>query len=134
MGNIPSDISHTGLVEVLNKALKKLGIEGDGKIPPIVSAWISPDSQYSFIEFCSKELAQKGLELNNISISGKTLRVGKASKYGLSKSSNSSGNIFGLMGIEGEGGDHTQMDRPFKVCPPSRILVLLHIMNENDVF
>ena len=44
VGNIPSDISHTSLVEVLNKGLKKLGIEGETKIPPIVSAWISPDS------------------------------------------------------------------------------------------
>jgi RNA recognition motif-containing protein len=44
VGNIPNDISQSSLVDVLNKALKKLGIEGDSRLPPIATAWISPDS------------------------------------------------------------------------------------------
>lgn len=133
VGNIPNDISQTKLVDVLNKALKKLGIYSDRKLPPIASAWISPDSQYAFIEFITKELAEKGMDLNNVSIFGKPLRVGKAAKYGISKVNDNSSNILGLLGIDGEGGDHRHMDKPFKISAPSRILVLLHIMNDNDV-
>jgi hypothetical protein len=73
------------------------------------------------------------MELNNVSIFGKNLRVGKASSYGTTKVNDNSGNILGLLGIDGEAGDHRLIDKPFKIANPSKVLVLLHIMNENDV-
>jgi len=48
---------------------------------PVISVWISNDGQYAFIEFRSVEEAQAGYCLNNVSILGQQLRVGRPNTY-----------------------------------------------------
>lgn len=44
---------------------------------PIVGAWISPDGLYAFIELRTSKEAELALALNNVSIFGQRLKVGK---------------------------------------------------------
>jgi len=46
--------------------LPKNNLPGD----PVLSAWISTDGHYAFVEFRSSEEANNGFLLNNISILG----------------------------------------------------------------
>lgn len=54
-------------------------VEGDS----IVSAWISPDGvgHYAFIEFRTKEEASNGMALNNASLFGYQLKLGRPKQY-----------------------------------------------------
>lgn len=47
----------------------------------MISAWISNDGHYAFIEFRSIEEAKAGYALNNVTILGQPLRVGKPRTY-----------------------------------------------------
>lgn len=46
-----------------------------------MSAWISTDGHYAFVEFRSSEEANNGFLLNNISILGQPLKVGRPKTY-----------------------------------------------------
>ena len=46
-----------------------------------IDAWISPDAQFSYIEFRNKEEAENSLVLSKVSIGGNKLRVSKAKAY-----------------------------------------------------
>jgi splicing factor U2AF subunit len=48
---------------------------------PVLSAWISTDGHYAFVEFRSAEEANNGFLLNNISILGQPLKVGRPKTY-----------------------------------------------------
>lgn len=48
---------------------------------PIVSAWISSDGHYAFVEFRTPEEANQGFALNNIAIMGQPLKVGRPKTY-----------------------------------------------------
>ena len=80
VGNLPPAITPKELVDLVNHALLKV----NGNIlpgEPVVSAWISSDGHYAFIEFRSPEEANNGFALNNISIHGHTLKVGRPNTY-----------------------------------------------------
>jgi len=88
VGNIPrdKDLTPTTLIEVLNGAIRKLVQSGSFAITsadaiidnPVNGAWISPDGLYAFIELRnSKEAVKLALALNNVSIIGQKLKVGK---------------------------------------------------------
>lgn len=47
----------------------------------MLSAWISTDGHYAFVEFRSAEEANNGFLLNNISILGQPLKVGRPKTY-----------------------------------------------------
>lgn len=48
-----------------------------------MSAWISPDGvgHYAFIEFRTKEEASNGMALNNASLFGYQLKLGRPKQY-----------------------------------------------------
>ena len=80
VGNLPTGITHSQLVDLLNTALitnKKNAYAGD----PVLSAWISQDGHYAFVEFRSIEEANQGFWLNNYTILGQNLKVGRPKTY-----------------------------------------------------
>jgi len=46
-----------------------------------LSAWISTDGHYAFVEFRTAEEANRGFMLNNISILNQPLKVGRPKTY-----------------------------------------------------
>ena len=78
VGNLPTGITPKQLVEVLNHALEKVNESLKGAV---VSAWISSDGHYAFVEFRSAEEANNGFALQNISILGNQLKVGRPKTY-----------------------------------------------------
>lgn len=58
-----------------------MGINQNTPGDSCISAWISPDGTYSFIEFRSVEEANNGFQLNNVVILGKQLKVGRPRTY-----------------------------------------------------
>ena len=44
---------------------------------PIISAWIAPDGHYCFLEFRNPEEMALGFSLNQVTIQGSPLKVGK---------------------------------------------------------
>lgn len=80
IGNIPPNIDTSTLVKLINHALKDLKATiADGD--PVVSAWISPDGHYAFVEFRSVDEANNGFKLNNICIQNQPLKVGRPKTY-----------------------------------------------------
>lgn len=79
VGNIPPGLSSSQLIELLNTALKEMGKESgvfqDGD--PIIGSWISGDSHYAFLDFRTAEEATQGFCLQQISIHGNNLKVGR---------------------------------------------------------
>jgi hypothetical protein len=53
----------------------------DLKEDPVLSVWISSDSHYAFVEYKSAEEANKGLELDKITIMSQTLKVGRPKTF-----------------------------------------------------
>ena len=59
IGNLPPGITQRNLIDTINEAITSLGIiEEPGQ--SVVSAWISTDSHYAFIEFRTAEEANHG--------------------------------------------------------------------------
>lgn len=83
LGNLPPNITTNQLMQLLNSALKKMNINTDVEGDSIVSAWISPDGvgHYAFIEFRTKEEASNGMALNNASLFGYQLKLGRPKQY-----------------------------------------------------
>lgn len=138
VSNFGKDIGQERMVEALNQALKKLGAVEKDENNPILDAYIDPEGQYAFIEFKSEKAANLGLTLNNITMFGQPLRVGRVSdsmekdKIGGVKDSNSS--FLSLLGIGKEGGgDHLLLNKPFKITLPTNILVLLNAITNDDM-
>ena len=62
VGNIPPAITQKALLNIMNEAILQLGvIKEPGN--PILSAWISSDSHYAFVEFRNKDEANLGFKL-----------------------------------------------------------------------
>ena len=80
VGNLPPDIKPKELVDYVNHALQKVSTQFSSP-DPVLSAWISSDGHYAFIEFKNPEEANQGFALNNISIHGYSLKVGRPNTY-----------------------------------------------------
>jgi len=81
IGNLPKNITPLTLVNILNYTLKKMGINTEPEGNSILSSWISADGNYAFIEFRTPEEASNGFALNNVSIFGQSLKVGRPRTY-----------------------------------------------------
>jgi len=78
VGNLPANLSVTKLMEMLNLALLAMGKYRKDLIGnPIVSCWISTDGHFAFVEFRSVEDMEMGFALNQCSIFGRSLRIGR---------------------------------------------------------
>jgi splicing factor U2AF subunit len=56
IGNLPAGLTQQTLVQLLNNTILSVKTEG---FAPIISAWISADGDYAFVEFRSPEEAHK---------------------------------------------------------------------------
>lgn len=80
VGNLPPGITVPQLAEFLNAALKQLGISADGN--SVVTAWVSPDGHYGFVELKTIEEATAALaHLNGVQVGVHALRVGRPKGY-----------------------------------------------------
>ncbi len=89
---------------------------------PVLSAWISTDGHYAFVEFRSAEEANLGFQLNNISILGQPLKVGRPKTYQGAISMLDEGNICNTVAAALQAGT---MNTPIigrKVTFPCRVL------------
>jgi splicing factor U2AF 65 kDa subunit len=64
----------------MNEAILSLGvIKEPGN--PILSAWISSDSHYAFVEFRNSEEANLGFKLLGMNINGSEIKLGRPKSY-----------------------------------------------------
>ena len=76
IGNIPPEVPILSMIQSFNEILVTLGaniLPGN----PIVTGWLSSDSQYCFIEFRTAQECHNGLRLNGYNFMGYPLKVGR---------------------------------------------------------
>ena len=68
------------LIDVVNEAMLSLNIiEEPGN--PVVSAWISSDGHYAFVEFRTADEANHGFKLQAMNIQGSEIKIGRPKAY-----------------------------------------------------
>jgi len=85
VGNLPVDemqITEDMLVRFFNAAAHQAGI-ANTTLPgdAVVSAWLSQENKFAFVEFRSMEEASSGLSLNGITMGPNSLKVSRPSDY-----------------------------------------------------
>jgi splicing factor U2AF subunit len=108
-------------VKLLNAALSALKANtqpGD----PVLSAWISTDGHYAFVEFRSAEEANNGFQLNNIMILGQPLKVGRPKTYTGALSMMEDGILCNTVAAALQAGTMNAPVEGKKIQFPSRIL------------
>jgi splicing factor U2AF subunit len=120
------------LVKLLNAALSALKANtAPGE--PVLSAWISTDGHYAFVEFRSADEANNGFLLNNISILGQPLKVGRPKTYVGAFSMMDDGNLCNTVAAALQAGT---MNAPIvgrKVQFPTRVLCFKDMTIELNV-
>lgn len=97
---------------------------------PIISAWISSDSHYGFVEFRNAEEANLGFKLQGMNIHGKEIKIGRPKAY--EDTMSAIGAHTGIFGASGEPIDDSAQMVPNQsqlLVLPSRILRLHGIAN-----
>jgi hypothetical protein len=76
VSNLPKGLTPTDVMELMNNAL--VAMQANIKLGnPIISAWMSAENNYAFLEFRSPEEAKNSHKLDGITILGHTLKIGK---------------------------------------------------------
>ncbi len=89
VGNLPPGITLQQLAEFMNVALKKMGVAKDSQ-NSVVTAWVSPDGHYAFVELRTIEEANAALTyLNGIQVGVYNLKIGRPKGYNGASSSSS---------------------------------------------
>lgn len=141
VGNLPAGVTQSQLVDLLNTALinKRLNSYTGN---PVLSAWISQDGHYAFVEFRSIEEANKAFSLNNYPILGQNLKVGRPKTYtGSQPASTTDRNaIMGGYSVPtisafASAGDSTKQGplKPTKVWIPSSVLCCHGLLSPRDL-
>ncbi len=94
---------------------------------PILSAWISTEGHYAFVEFRSAEEANNGFLLNNISILGQPLKVGRPKTYTGSFSLMEDGSLCNTVAAALSAGTMSSAPNGRRVQFPTRILCFVNI-------
>jgi splicing factor U2AF subunit len=100
---------------------------------PVLSAWISTDSHYAFVEFRTAEEANNGFSLNSISILGQPLKVGRPKTYTGSFSMMEDGSVPNTVGAALQAGTMCAPQIGTQVYFPSRILCFKNLLKEINV-
>ncbi len=116
---------------MLNAALSSL--HPDKKEDPVISAWISSDGHYAFVEFRSAEEANKGLELDKITIMGQTLKVGRPKTFQGNFGMMETGTVCNTVAAALQAGTMNTQLVGKKVVFPSRILCFEGIVRDLNV-
>jgi hypothetical protein len=81
VGNLPPGITVPQLAEFMNAAMKQMNLTKDGQ-NSVVTAWVSPDGHFGFVELRSTDEATAALNcLNGIQVGMQALRVGRPKGY-----------------------------------------------------
>jgi splicing factor U2AF subunit len=99
---------------------------------PILSAWISTDAHYAFVEFRSAEEANNGFQLNNISILGQPLRVGRPKTYSGMMTMGDDGGVCNTFAAALSSGTMKPVVGK-KIQCPSRVLCFKNIVKDIDI-
>lgn len=84
VGNLPPGITVPQLAEFINTAFKQLGLSKDPTVNTVVTAWVSPDGHYAFVEMRTVEEATAALTyLNGIQVGVFSLKIGRPKGYGV---------------------------------------------------
>ena len=82
VGNLPPGVTIPQITEFLNAAMVQLGIAANPQ-GSVVSAWVSGDGHYAFVEFRSVEECNAALTyLNGLQVGAHQLRVGRPKSFG----------------------------------------------------
>lgn len=83
VGNITQKITETELIDFVNKAFEKAGLEStDGSgLPPVVAANMRLENAYAFVEFRTTKDATVGLRFDGIQFRGMSLRFRRPKDY-----------------------------------------------------
>lgn len=100
---------------------------------PILSAWISTDGHYAFVEFRTAEDASHGFLLNNISILGQPLKVGRPKTYTGTFSLMEDGSLCNTVGAALSSGSMNAPAQGRRVQFPTRILCFVNIAKGIDL-
>ena len=141
LGNLPPNITTNQLMELLNSALKKMEINTNIEGDSIVSAWISPDGvgHYAFIEFRTAEEATSGMALNNASLFGYQLKLGRPKQYleynkQLLSELGADGDLDGILKQISALVPQEEIAVTERIiCPVSRVLILKHIVTLEEL-
>ncbi len=100
---------------------------------PVLSAWISSDGHYAFVEFRTSEEANNGFLLNNISIMGQPLKVGRPKTYSGAYSMMDDGNLCNTVAAALSAGTMNAPVSGRKIQMPTRILCFKNVVRDIDV-
>jgi len=82
VGNLPPGITVPQLAEFVNTAFKQLGLAKDPAQNTVVTAWVSPDGHFAFVELRTVEETTAALTyLNGIQVGAFNLRIGRPKGY-----------------------------------------------------
>lgn len=83
VGNLPPGVSIPQITDFLNVAMRKLGVTPSSPVGSVVSAWVSGDGHYSFIELRTVDEANTAMAyLSGLQIGPFTLKVGRPKASG----------------------------------------------------
>ena len=133
IGNLPNGMTPPSLIKMLNIALLTLKPEDFSPGEPVISAWVSPDGHYAFVEFRTAEEATKGFILNGFKIIDTPLKVGRPKTYqGLSQNTEELGPSNTVAAILMKKKKNVQT-KTYKFVLPTNVLCLNSIIKGLDI-
>jgi hypothetical protein len=94
---------------------------------PVLSAWISSDGHYAFVEFRTSEEANNGFQLNNFNILGQPLKVGRPKTYQGTLSMMDENNLCNTVAAALQAGTMSTPVLGKKVQFPTKVLCFIKI-------
>jgi splicing factor U2AF subunit len=78
LGNLPPGVSIPQLTDFINVAMRQLGLNTSAPSPAVISAWVSTDGHYAFVELRTIEEANSAmLFLSGFQVGSFVLKVGR---------------------------------------------------------
>ena len=85
VGNLPLEmnVQETTMQDFFNTAMNAAfpDLKKPGDPDPVESVWVSAEKKFCFVTFRTEEMAVSGLQLDNIQLMGRPLRIGRPSDY-----------------------------------------------------
>jgi hypothetical protein len=117
-----------------------------GEQDQVLDVWLPPDRQYSFLEFASREAADRGLALSDSLVLGYKIKLSRAEGYlryhemivQFVRDENI-GHLNYLVMERVRAADHPPEDRGVPsiearlLCPPTRVLCLKNVLTVPEV-
>jgi hypothetical protein len=101
---------------------------------PVLSAWISSDGHYAFVEFRTSEEANNGFQLNNLNILGQPLKVGRPKTYqGNTLGMQGEGDVCNTVAAALQAGTMNTTQLGKKIQFPTKVLCFVNIAKYIDV-